>query len=141
MRHFDKRMLMATSMSRFVNLLQMEEHRNTLWVTDDSRCSPAPGRDPLSYPTQVAHSGFCFAEGGGGGYQGEGDSCCLPISSPCTLARVLVLGSSILLKVMMPWALWASYGSGSSAVKPGDLCPWDGPPNEWPVHPSIHPAV
>uniref|UniRef100_A0A7S4LN30 DRTGG domain-containing protein n=1 Tax=Eutreptiella gymnastica TaxID=73025 RepID=A0A7S4LN30_9EUGL len=37
MRHFDKRMLMATSMSRFVNLLQMEEHRNTLWVTDDSR--------------------------------------------------------------------------------------------------------
>ena len=47
---------------------------------------------------------------------------------------------AILLKVMMPWALWASYWLESSAVKPGDLCPWDGPPKKI-ARPSIHPSI
>ena len=44
-----------------------------------------------------------------------------PLSSPCTLAPVLVLGSSILLEVAMPWALWASYWSESQAWRPVPL--------------------
>uniref|UniRef100_A0A7S1N4H2 DRTGG domain-containing protein n=1 Tax=Eutreptiella gymnastica TaxID=73025 RepID=A0A7S1N4H2_9EUGL len=37
MRHFDKQILMATSLSRFMNLLQLPEYSNTLWVTHSSR--------------------------------------------------------------------------------------------------------
>lgn len=37
LRHFDKRLLMATSLSRFINLLQQDSHSKTLWVTHSSR--------------------------------------------------------------------------------------------------------
>lgn len=37
LRHFPKKQLMATSLSRFTNVLPMDKYKNTLWVTHQSR--------------------------------------------------------------------------------------------------------